>query len=555
MTSSILRQDVAVGNELANFSYSNKNPLHNSENNDGYNFFMSDNNTSSNSNNTPVPSSSTTATPFDDISSNNSTSSTLAPTSLEPRPVDADDMWLTIGLPFFLIMLFFCCTRGNAPGREYWRGEEIRARAERIRAARLIKRARHELTPEERQAQILDNMRTMKVVSKDPKTGTLKLNNSSSSSPHDETTTPDDMLPHVEKNAPKKILDSPHGVGDFPQTSTGSSLETKSSEDTADTQDVDDVDADHDNSNTGDDDVCYICLDSFEVGDVVMWSRRRRQEQANGKGMILTGCQHVFHHECLMPWLLEKRENECPSCRSCFIVDQLPEEIANPENQQPHLPGGVEVDEDGVIRVPTTTLSTTTATSKKDETDIETGKDADSDDELNEDIDEGFSFVISKGLIQRIPTHYSTLAGPVPFRRLPTEVNTSSTSNPVTQKSLFLGATMNANRGNKDDWKEEAEGRVDMEADNKPYHEEDDDANYTTVEDERPTSLLADNKILSVPDLSAIASSGLSSERFSYDDDDDDAVLTRPLQRQSHDDNTDENYEKEIAKDTDDRSI
>jgi hypothetical protein len=127
----------------------------------------------------------------------------------------------------------------------------------------------------------------------------------------------------------------------------------------------------------------------------------------------------------------------------------------------------------------------------------------------------------------------------------------------VTQKSLFLGATMNANRGNKDDWKEEAEGHRDLEADNKPDHEEDGDANCTTVEDERPTSLSADNKKLSVPDLSAIASSGLSSERFSYDDDDDDddAVLTRPLQRQSHDDNTDENYEKEIAKDTDDRSI
>eukprot|EP00536_Pseudo-nitzschia_multiseries_P010185 jgi/Psemu1/25290/gm1.25290_g len=59
-----------------------------------------------------------------------------------------------------------------------------------------------------------------------------------------------------------------------------------------------------------DEDVCPICLDNFEVGDVVMWSR-------HGQG----ACSHAFHEDCLLQWLLEQRENECPTCRACFIGD------------------------------------------------------------------------------------------------------------------------------------------------------------------------------------------------------------------------------------------
>ena len=59
-----------------------------------------------------------------------------------------------------------------------------------------------------------------------------------------------------------------------------------------------------------DEDVCPICLDNFEVDDVVMWSRYNHGS-----------CSHVFHEDCLLQWLLEQRENECPSCRACFIAD------------------------------------------------------------------------------------------------------------------------------------------------------------------------------------------------------------------------------------------
>merc|ERR1712176_1210471 len=59
-----------------------------------------------------------------------------------------------------------------------------------------------------------------------------------------------------------------------------------------------------------DEDVCPICLDNFDVGDIVMFSRHN-----------LCSCAHVFHEECLMQWLLEQRENECPTCRARFIAE------------------------------------------------------------------------------------------------------------------------------------------------------------------------------------------------------------------------------------------
>jgi len=59
-----------------------------------------------------------------------------------------------------------------------------------------------------------------------------------------------------------------------------------------------------------DEDVCPICLDNFELGDFVMWSRYNHGS-----------CSHAFHEDCLLQWLLEQRENECPTCRACFIAD------------------------------------------------------------------------------------------------------------------------------------------------------------------------------------------------------------------------------------------
>ena len=53
---------------------------------------------------------------------------------------------------------------------------------------------------------------------------------------------------------------------------------------------------------------CVICLDTFEVGDVVSWSRHSET------------CNHVYHSECIEPWLIESRQDDCPSCRSKLIL-------------------------------------------------------------------------------------------------------------------------------------------------------------------------------------------------------------------------------------------
>jgi len=51
---------------------------------------------------------------------------------------------------------------------------------------------------------------------------------------------------------------------------------------------------------------CSVCLEVFEAGDKLSWSRTLR-------------CEHVFHHECLMPWLMT--HDECPYCRTKIIND------------------------------------------------------------------------------------------------------------------------------------------------------------------------------------------------------------------------------------------
>lgn len=80
-----------------------------------------------------------------------------------------------------------------------------------------------------------------------------------------------------------------------------------------------------------DEDVCPICLDNFEVGDMVMWSRHNHGT-----------CSHAFHEDCLLQWLLEQRENECPTCRACFINDPV---TTNPTPSSPSLLTVAEGDE------------------------------------------------------------------------------------------------------------------------------------------------------------------------------------------------------------------
>ena len=52
---------------------------------------------------------------------------------------------------------------------------------------------------------------------------------------------------------------------------------------------------------------CAICLCPYENGDQVSWSKE-------------VACQHVFHQECIVPWLAKKEEPKCPCCRQDFCV-------------------------------------------------------------------------------------------------------------------------------------------------------------------------------------------------------------------------------------------
>ena len=53
-------------------------------------------------------------------------------------------------------------------------------------------------------------------------------------------------------------------------------------------------------------DHCPICLFDYNEGDLISWSRNKR-------------CQHYFHRDCLLVWLM--KHAECPFCRRQYLID------------------------------------------------------------------------------------------------------------------------------------------------------------------------------------------------------------------------------------------
>jgi len=49
---------------------------------------------------------------------------------------------------------------------------------------------------------------------------------------------------------------------------------------------------------------CTICLDKYEKGDTVCWSKKDE-------------CDHIFHQDCITHWL--QNHDECPLCRANLI--------------------------------------------------------------------------------------------------------------------------------------------------------------------------------------------------------------------------------------------
>ena len=68
--------------------------------------------------------------------------------------------------------------------------------------------------------------------------------------------------------------------------------------------------------------LCAICLDSYEQGQVVAWS---------------SDCRHAFHQDCITHYLAKKMiggDSPCPCCRQKFC-DLLPKEPLDEDNTPP----------------------------------------------------------------------------------------------------------------------------------------------------------------------------------------------------------------------------
>ena len=61
---------------------------------------------------------------------------------------------------------------------------------------------------------------------------------------------------------------------------------------------------------------CAICLEEYHEGETIVWSSNKK-------------CQHAFHRDCLLNYLVKvKAENEfpCPCCRRNFFESTQDEE-------------------------------------------------------------------------------------------------------------------------------------------------------------------------------------------------------------------------------------
>lgn len=58
--------------------------------------------------------------------------------------------------------------------------------------------------------------------------------------------------------------------------------------------------------------VCPICIEPFEPGDEVCWSKSAR-------------CHHVYHLDCMTEWLMENEE--CPLCRENYLCNNVHDRV------------------------------------------------------------------------------------------------------------------------------------------------------------------------------------------------------------------------------------
>jgi len=66
---------------------------------------------------------------------------------------------------------------------------------------------------------------------------------------------------------------------------------------------------------------CPICLDPYQVGDIVSWS------------IMTDTCSHAYHRECIMSWLMEN--DDCPMCRQVLLIDEADMSVVKSKSVAP----------------------------------------------------------------------------------------------------------------------------------------------------------------------------------------------------------------------------
>jgi hypothetical protein len=98
----------------------------------------------------------------------------------------------------------------------------------------------------------------------------------------------------------------------------------------ADSADGDDASKSHHSTEENEDmSTCIICLEPFRVGDTVAWSKQSTIPRSKADEQP---CLHVFHRDCIVPWLTNPKHDDCPACRSTILQDSPGESTLEDED-------------------------------------------------------------------------------------------------------------------------------------------------------------------------------------------------------------------------------